>query len=227
MRFFKSFIRKHTTIGFRQSIHKCIYEYRILRIHRRNLKRGRSYYHPQGLKLHLGCGRRIKAGWVNIDLFSPSADLHLDLRESFPFSSGSVDIIYSEHFFEHLAYPDEVEKFLCDCLRVLKPGGLFSAGVPDAGLWLHNYVKKDEKMFRDARERFHPKWCKTWMHQINYLFRQKDEHKYAYDYETIAQVLGDAGFANVKRRPWDSERDSPGWERALYIDAEKPRLSQP
>jgi hypothetical protein len=42
------------------------------------------------LKLNLGCGSNHKQGWVDIDLFSSSADLRLDLRKRWPFPNGSA-----------------------------------------------------------------------------------------------------------------------------------------
>lgn len=69
------------------------------------------------LKLDLGCGPNPKAGWVNIDL-ARGADLRLDLREPLPLPSGCAEVVYSEHFFEHLGYPGEASDFLAE--RVLR-----------------------------------------------------------------------------------------------------------
>jgi len=62
------------------------------------------------------------------------------------------------------------------------------------------------------------------MHQINYHFRQGTEHKYAWDYETLAEVLRNAGFADVKRREFDPQTDA-GSRRigTLYVDARRPQ----
>jgi predicted SAM-dependent methyltransferase len=52
-------------------------------------------------KLHLGCGRRMIDGFINIDTI-PGCDLRLDLdRERLPFDDNSVDCIYAFHFLEH------------------------------------------------------------------------------------------------------------------------------
>jgi len=47
------------------------------------------------LILHVGCGDVYFEGWTNINLTSPKADLHHDLRSH-----------YSEHFIEHLYVED-------------------------------------------------------------------------------------------------------------------------
>jgi len=195
-------------------------EFRIQKLHRAALKQVHRYSGSE-LKLHLGCGRNRKAGWVNIDL-SDEADLHLDLREPLPFAENSASMIYSEHFLEHLEYPDQALNFLKGSLRVLRPGGLFSVGVPDTEGPLKSYASGDDGYFLDVREHWHPAWCNTRMHNLNYHFRQKGQHKYAYDYETLARVLDEAGFVSVARRPFkpdlDDARRGPG---TIYVDAHK------
>jgi SAM-dependent methyltransferase len=91
------------------------------------------------MKLNIGCGPNRKKGWDNIDLL-PDVDLSLDMREAMPFSENSATIIYSEHFFEHLDYPEPAKRFLKECHRILRPGGIFSVGVPDTEWPLLAYV---------------------------------------------------------------------------------------
>ena len=141
------------------------------------------------LKLNLGCDANVKAGWVNIDLFKATADIRLDLREPLPFPDNSAAFIYSEHVFEHLAYPcipdamgwtvetprapSEAMQLLRESRRVLMPGGVFSVGVPDAQRAVAQYAGREF-------ERWGPAWVDTPMHFLNYVFRQGREHKYAY-----------------------------------------------
>lgn len=174
------------------------------------------------LRLHLGCGANVKPGWLNIDLH-PAADLHLDLRRGLPFPDASAAVIYSEHFFEHLEYPREVVPLLADARRVLQPGGLFQVGVPSTETILRAYVANDTELFRIARELWHPAWCDTPLHQVNFHFRQLTEHKYAYDWETLASVLAAAGFVAIQERAYLPGLDLA--ERALgtlYVDARAP-----
>ena len=172
-------------------------------------------------KLHCGCGPRVKAGWINVDI-AEGADLHLDLREKLPFPDNSVSFIYSEHFFEHLEYPHDTGSFLKDSLRVLIPKGRFRVGVPDTEWPVNAYVKGDDTYFQVARQRWHPASCDTKMHGINYHFRQGSEHKYAYDFETLAKLLSDAGFGRTERSPFDPALDSEQWKDCtLYVDAFK------
>jgi predicted SAM-dependent methyltransferase len=87
---------------------------------------------PNGhqLHLHLGSGTKYLPGFVNVDA-NPmqKIDVWLDVRCGLPFSSQVVDSIYSTHMIEHF-YPDELEKLLRECCRVLKPGAGIRIVVP-------------------------------------------------------------------------------------------------
>jgi len=173
------------------------------------------------LKLNCGSGPYPKAGWINIDL-SKNADLHLDLRAQLPFPDNSVSIIYSEHFFEHLENPSETSMFLRESLRVLVPGGQFRVGVPDTEWPLTAYAKGDDSHFQFVRRRWNPAHCETKMDIINYHFRQGTEHKYSYDFETLAKVLSQAGFVRIERTYFDPLLDSEHRrEGTLYVNAFK------
>lgn len=218
-----------TTVGVRRACKELLIEIQILRRHRFSLRKAKRFSTATELKLNLGCGPYIKPGWINIDSHFRDADLQLDLREEFPFRDGSASIVYSSHFFEHLEYPDQAMKFLRESWRVLKPGGILSLGVPDTEWPIISYANGDSEYFRLARDRFHPKWCDTRMHNLNYHFRQGTEHKYAYDFETLAKILNEVGFVSVERRPFKPGLDSenrrvaflPLGTASLYVDAYK------
>jgi len=213
----KPFLNK----GLRRSLRIVRHEYETQRAHRVSIRNAKRFVGMADLRLNLGCGSKIKTGWINIDR-DASADLRLDLREKLPFADGSVCWIYSEHFFEHLQYPKESGHFLRECCRVLAPGGRLDIGVPDSEWPIKSYSDESSEYFRLARERFHPKWCNTKMHHLNFHFRQGEEHKYAYDEETLKAELNKAGFVSIRRREFDSEMDSP--DRAigtLYLQSQR------
>jgi len=217
---FKKLIKARTTQAFRNSLRSVLQEAKISRLH--NTGRRLAQKVPLPCKLHFGCGPNIKPGWVNIDL-KDTADIQLDIREPMPFPDESATIIYSEHFFEHLDFL-EGQRFLKEGLRVLRPGGLMSIGVPDAGLTLSLFVNGSLQQWDEYQNRFWiPFWCDTRMHSVNYTFRQEGEHRYAYDYETLAGSLRTVGFVNIRRRDWTADLDSVDRRGGtLYVDAEKP-----
>lgn len=197
-------------------------EWRIARQHRASVKRARRLPAQAGLKLQFGCGRKLKAGWINIDL-QPGADLALDLRRPLPFADGSCEFIYSEHFLEHIDYPEPAMSLLRECHRVLAPGGQISIGVPDTEWPLGEYAGiSHDGYFETAKARWHPSWCQTRMEHLNFHFRNFDDHRFAYDFETLAKALSQAGFTQVLRREFDHALDDEG--RALgtlYVRAAK------
>ena len=199
-------------------------------------ERGISLHHRQGLrqiryrslhrprKLNLGCGPHKKSDFLSIDLLPP-ADLTLDLRRGLPFESKCCQLIFSEHLFEHLDYPEPISHLFRECLRVLKPNGTLSFSVPDTEWPLIDYRDgPDAPYFKACAEHpWHPKDCTTRLEHINYHFRQEREHRFAYDFETAEKVLKAAGFLDVRTRAYyptlDSEHRRVG---SLFVSARKP-----
>lgn len=181
-------------------------------------------------KLHIGSGFNIINGWLNGDLIG--GNIFLDARKKLPFKSGTFDFIFNDHFLEHLEYRNELSKFLKECIRILKPGGIIGIGVPDTEKILNAYVENDDAYFNLAKVLWHPSWCKTKIEQINYHFRQDGEHKFAYDFETLKKVLLENGFIIIERREFNQSRFSELNVSSdarkigtLYIDAMKPNTS--
>jgi len=226
-------IKRHSTKGVRQACRDLWTELKIQRRHFSSVRKAKQLQNSADLKLHLGCGPCIKPGWVNVDTFAVQADLQLDLRERFPFPDACASFVFSEHFFEHLEYPNPAIDFLKECWRVLQPSGTLSLGVPDTEWPILSYANGDPTYFSLARARFHPAWCNTRMHNLNYHFRQGREHKYAYDFETLKQILESAGFISIARRSFVPGLDSdarrvdflPRNSAGLYVNALKPSLS--
>lgn len=196
-------------------------EWSICRRHRSNLKLVPRFVGTLPMKLHLGSGPNYKPGWVNIDLFDQTADLQLDLREPWPFPSESASHIYSEHVFEHFDYYDEVPHFLSESIRILRRDGIFDVGVPDTEWALRAYQHPEHDYWKMVGK-WHPADCATQLDHINYHFRQRGEHKYAWDWDTLKMMLESHGFVMVQRREFDAALDcaarNPG---TLYLRTQK------
>lgn len=214
---------KLLTGGLKQALSDLATEFRIWRSHRRAVKQARRILASVPDKLHLGCGPNHKAGWLNVDL-GGAADLQLDLREPLPFPDRCFNLLYNEHFLEHVNYPVMAGKFLRECLRVLRPGGVIRIGVPDTEWPLFEYAGlRNEGYFNLAKQSWHPQWCKTDMEHINYHFRQDGEHRFAYDFVTLEHALQSAGFANVTRVEFNAALDSESRKTGtLYVTATRP-----
>jgi predicted SAM-dependent methyltransferase len=195
-----------------------------------DLRKSRTVGLPQRLtylgppyKLNVGCGKNIKEGWINIDLLE-SADLAIDVRYGLPFDDDSCELIYSEHFLEHLEYPDESVPFLQACKRVLMPGGCIHIGVPDSRYVVESCLKDpiDPEFLNKVKTHSwgYPEYCQTGFEFINYHFRLNGQHKFAFDYSTLRAQLEHAAFRNVRKRPFDPQLDTPSRvEGTLYVVA--------
>ena len=81
--------------------------------------------------LNLGCGNRFHPSWVNLDISPrhPSVLQH-DVNRGIPFWDDHFDVVYHSHMLEHIRRRD-VQPFLQECRRVLKPGGILRVATPD------------------------------------------------------------------------------------------------
>jgi GT2 family glycosyltransferase/cytochrome c-type biogenesis protein CcmH/NrfG/predicted SAM-dependent methyltransferase len=94
------------------------------------------------VRLHLGCGYQVKNGYINIDLYTPAADVQLDITDLGCIEDNSVDEIYLNAVFEHL-FGFEHRPALAEWRRVLKPGGtLRMDSVPDFDEIVRAYINK-------------------------------------------------------------------------------------
>jgi predicted SAM-dependent methyltransferase len=238
MRWLREFVKARTSPHLRKALGDVRMEFVVQRRHRAGVKRARQLARIRPLRLNLGSGFRPKTGWINVDL-GDGSDVALDLREKLPFDDDTVECIYSEHFFEHLSFPNlgdstawqlesiaspsEALTFLRECRRVLIPGGTFDLVVPDTECILAEYVGRHERPF-PMHAWWGPTWCDTPLHCVNYVFRQGREHKYAYDEETLRSVLDSVGFSDVQRRPFDPALEAENHAiGSLCMKATKPQ----
>ena len=90
------------------------------------------------MKLNLGCGNKIKDGYINVDKFDLyNVDLKHDLEKfPYPFEDNSVEEILLSHVLEHIGQePDIFIKILKEFYRVCKNESIIHIYVPHP---LHN-----------------------------------------------------------------------------------------
>lgn len=76
------------------------------------------------MKIQFGSGSNNLEGWVNTEL----GDVDIT-KTPLPYPDGVVDAILAEHVCEHVTTP-EFFRFLCDCYRILAPGGTLLICMP-------------------------------------------------------------------------------------------------
>jgi predicted SAM-dependent methyltransferase len=111
---------------------------------------------PRPLKLHLGCGKKILSGWLNIDLKKRPGVAVMRLPQGLKkFADHSVAFAYSSHMLEHLDYPDDALSLCREFRRVLMPGGPVRFVVPGIERIIRAYVANDAAFFEEQRSH-HP-----------------------------------------------------------------------
>jgi len=148
-----------------------------------------------------------------------------DLRRGIPFESETFDIVYHSHFLEHID-SDKALRFLGECYRVLKPGGVIRVVVPDLERVVIQYVQGIRKLDiaeTDLTSRDqHKQAIKGLFEQMVYVEpphwkRQRPfvrflqlkilgdarkagiAHRWMYDRYSLRFLLGDLGFWHIRQ----------------------------
>jgi predicted SAM-dependent methyltransferase len=104
--------------------------------------------------------------------------------DQLPFDDGSIDFIYSEHFFEHL-FLDESYTLFKECHRILKPFGVIRTCVPDADL--RTYEAPESLGFPEKKM----------------PYTDPGKHKTRWSVYSLTEVLKFAGFVSRPLRYCD------------------------
>jgi len=192
---------------------------------------------PDGLvKLNIGSFTTMfYYGWINID----TIDLkqwaqangyifeQMDVRQSLPRAPDTVDLIYASHFIEHLT-GDEALKFLQDCWRMLKPGGVIRLTVPDAYLIAQKYVNHEIMEYRHVNV-----GVEKAEDEAEAFYRLLMEgHKLTWDGPSLVSFLKGIGYEDVEvMSPWTSKspvmlaQTLPMYPTlSCYVEAVKPAV---
>ena len=157
--------------------------------------RGNLYRHRllnghdgEGLKLNIGCGTAQFSGWKNIDgNFLHRPDMWLDVRAGLPFGTGSVKIIYSCHFFEHLLLR-ELRQLLIECRRVLRSDGGLRIAVPNLRSAIMAYQQTHHSWFSTFPAAFLPLGGRFFNDMLC-----GHQHRLMFDFDFLAEILTGTG----------------------------------
>lgn len=186
-----------------------------------------SFEQPSNL-LNLGCGRRFHRAWTNVDFFAydPMILPH-DLTTGLPFDDGRFDVVYHSHVLEHFSRPAG-RRFLAECRRVLRPGGLLRVVVPDLEKLANRYLAAlnragDEASVREDMVRLD--WCTLQLldqcvriESGGELMRFLERHRNGLDPKLRDEILSTSGTAVEM---WAGNgiaeaRAEPGGERSVH-----------
>jgi SAM-dependent methyltransferase len=191
-------LRRVTTPGTRTSLKRSA-TYALTPVARRRAARLAKSGRP--LLLHLGCGRTLLDGWVNIDLVGMHPDLWWDLLKPLPWPDGSADAAFLQHVIEHFPLTDAL-RLLRETRRVLRPGGVARVSVPDFGRYMKSYAG-DGEFLREVRpNRPTPLLAAAEVAQTH-------GHRSAWDAETLTMALRTVGFDDVRECAFGESRLDP------------------
>jgi predicted SAM-dependent methyltransferase len=184
----------------------------------------------RGIYLNIGSAGFILPGFVHVDLYGGDPGvIRWDCTGRLPFGDAAAKGIRIEHFLEHVEPFEQLPVLLADCHRILEPGGSLRVVVPDAGRFVLAYCSGSDGAFAElAIPLPFPADLPTRMDVVSHIFHQRHEHRWGYDFETLAARLRTAGFANVVQRGFGESSDpSMTGDReqhkqySLYVDAIK------
>lgn len=149
-------------------------------------------------RLNVGCGEHPLPFWTNLDAAPLAiADIHAYVPP-LPYGDESLDEIYAGHFLEHLER-DDVRPFLAECYRCLVPGGRLGIVVPDVREVMKRYLAGSI----DAVE--YPMgtwWAVADLDAVCAMFLysnvQESPHRWSYDETSLARIMQEAGFVNLR-----------------------------
>ena len=143
------------------------------------------------IKINMGCGwRNFGKEWIHIDGGDYS---HLDSKNIFnlEFEKDSVDLIYSSHVVEYFDKKDAT-KLLKEWHRVLKPGATLRIAVPDFEAMSKLYTSKKVNIDQILGP----------VYGIMKMGDMSIQHKTAYDFKKIKDLLTGLGFKDVEKYDW-------------------------
>ena len=158
---------------------------------------------PGARKLHLGCGCNVLAGWLNTDLVPRSPQVaRVDLTKRLPFGDACFDYLFSEHVIEHLSY-GEALTMLCECHRVLRPGGRMRISTPDLAFVVGLYAaEKSDLQLRYIDWATANFICRAPVRADTFVinnFVRNWGHLFIYDEKVLRVSLHMAGFRGVEK----------------------------
>jgi predicted SAM-dependent methyltransferase len=138
------------------------------------------------IHLNLGCGHLPIDGYLNVDGRElPGVDIVAEVGD-LPFDPGTVSQIHSAHLLEHFPIEELSRRLLPYWFELLRPGGRFTAVVPDAETMLLEYSA--------GRLTFDELRLVTFGEQ-EYA---GDFHFNMFSHSSLRNLLSEVGFVNVE-----------------------------
>ena len=152
-----------------------------------------------------------------------------DATKRLPIQDDCVDVLYSSHMLEHLD-KSEVEKFLREAFRVLRPSGIIRIAVPDIKRLIAHYNEcGDADAFIERTHLCVPR-PRSLAQRLRLLLVGTRHHQWMYDGNSLSALLQKYGFINTDVMPvgqtkicdYEPLNLKEGAPESVYVEAEKP-----
>jgi len=144
--------------------------------------------------INLGSGHWKFDGWINVDLDLESRpDVCVDLSAGLPFRDTCANFMHTEDFIDQL---DQAQacRFMRECHRILKPGGVIRVLTPDLEQLTQMYLNQPEALKTLWNDHVKvPLVFGTAAEILNIGIRFAG-HQFLYDAETFTQLASECGF---------------------------------
>ena len=175
-----------------------------------------------------------KERYQNIKKLPDNIIVH-NLSKGIPFENNSIDAVYHSHLLEHIDYCN-VNDFLAEIFRVLKPNGIQRIVVPDLYLLCKSYIDNYEHCEKtNIISKKHDDYVSAILEQSvrkeaygsskqNIFFRKIENivlgdarkrgetHQWMYDKVNLTNLLYNAGFKEIKAQTYNSSY-IPNWQK--------------
>jgi len=193
---------------------RLIFSYLLLRYTRIN-----KYFLAKSIlnlnvdKLHVGCGKNLISGWLNIKnekyeeygrvkKINDILVLNFNLIKKWPFAAESIQSIAGSHFIEHLDLNKSII-FFQEAFRVMKQGGIIWISCPNLRLYAENYANNNRNFFENPLIKKFCVYDKAATPGEIFMAKAYDcgrTHEWFYDFESLKHILEISGFSQVKKK---------------------------
>ncbi len=117
-----------------------------------------------------------------------------------PVATGTADVVYTCHMFEHLDR-DDARRFLAEAHRALCPGGVLRIAVPNIQHMIDEYARTGDadRLLHDSM--LGKRRARTVRERIALALFGDPGHKWMYDARSMVRLLTEAGFAEAAAVP--------------------------
>lgn len=154
-------------------------------------------------KLHIGCGPNILPQWCNVDVAIIKEGVHyVNALRPLPFDNSSFQLVFSEHFIEHLNF-EEGNRFFSETSRILMPGGILRTATPNLDFLVSLFQNENARnnkyidFIYDHWDKGKPKGPAGCLNRAFYGWG----HRFLYNAHFLKEILMNHGFGHFKTYP--------------------------